>query len=164
MYRPDWAVVRVGPSSARVWAPSSIPDLTLTFPQLVRMVGSDQDTLDHAYHRHRYIWLRRDDNVVRPLRGRTEWHKKKPTSFPLCSLPIHLYLVDTFTYAASALSAASVRLSSLVPTWEVLSVLIDDDLHTGRPPGPYSPLRFPCLDLRCSTLWASASATHFSPC
>jgi hypothetical protein len=27
------------------------------------------------------------------------------------SLPIHLYLVDTFTYAASALSAASVRLS-----------------------------------------------------
>jgi hypothetical protein len=31
--------------------------------------------------------------------------------FCLFSLPIHLYLVDTFTYAASALSAASVRLS-----------------------------------------------------
>ena len=31
--------------------------------------------------------------------------------FCLSSLPIHLYLVDTFTYAASALSAASVRLS-----------------------------------------------------
>ena len=31
--------------------------------------------------------------------------------FCLSSLPIHLYLVDTFTYAASALAAASVRLS-----------------------------------------------------
>ena len=33
------------------------------------MVGRGEDTLDNAYHRHRYFWVWNDDDVVRPIRG-----------------------------------------------------------------------------------------------
>ena len=78
------------------------------------MVGRGEDTLDNACHRHRYFWLWNDDDVVRPLRGAFGLILTLSIFSLLClhfSLPIHLYLVDSFTYAASALSAASVRLS-----------------------------------------------------
>jgi len=83
------------------------------------MVGRGQDTLDNAYNRHQYFWFWNDDDVVRPLREAFGPLQRGPiltlSIFSLLclpfSLPIHLYLVDTFTYAASALSAASVRLS-----------------------------------------------------
>jgi hypothetical protein len=40
------------------------------FPlQLVWMVGRGEDTLDHAYNRHNYIWFWNDDDIVRPFPG-----------------------------------------------------------------------------------------------
>ena len=84
------------------------------------MVGRGEDTLDHAYHRHHYFWFWSDAGTVRHFAVMVELQQGPiPTFlfhlFRVVSLPIHLYLVDTFTYAASALSAASVRLS---PTFQ----------------------------------------------
>ena len=76
------------------------------------MVGRGEDTLDHAHYWHRYLWFWNDDDVVRPLRRAFGPILTLSTFSLLClhfSLPIHLYLVDSFSYAASALSAASVR-------------------------------------------------------
>jgi hypothetical protein len=58
--------------------------------------------------------FRRDDvNIVRPMKGRDA---KKSINFCLLySLPVQLYLVDSFTYAASVTSGAAV--SSFIDTF-----------------------------------------------
>jgi hypothetical protein len=71
------------------------------------VVVTCKDSLDHANHR---IWDIRswdDDHFVRCLPSHCVYHS------PCCSLPLTLYIVDTFKYAASALAAASVVRSLL---------------------------------------------------
>ena len=74
-------------------------------PFLVWLVSKARHSLDNAYHWLRHIWVRDDDNFVSPSVSLRELGGPDVT----LSLPIQLYLVDTFTFAASALAAASVR-------------------------------------------------------
>lgn len=80
------------------------------FFQLVRLVGASPTSLDNAYHRVRYIRIWHDDYLVSCLSLAQRSCFQRLACF---SLPIQLYLVDAFSYAASALSAASVFRSLL---------------------------------------------------
>jgi hypothetical protein len=70
------------------------------------MDGSSKDPLDFADHRNRNLWFRDDDLLVGPFPNVEHDVDLIPNLF--ASLPISLYLVDTFTFAASATAAASV--------------------------------------------------------
>lgn len=74
------------------------------------------------------------------------------------SLPIQLYLVDTFTYSASALAAASVRISVFMNEYGL------DELSRCFVPslGSFSP----CLEHRCiasSVMVAGTRCSQDSP-
>ena len=92
------------------------------------MVGRGEDTLDNAHYWHRHFWFWNDDDVVRPLLGAFGPILTLSIFSLLClhlSLPIHLYLVDSFSFAASALSAASVRPSGQLPSGDRLCQVSD---------------------------------------
>lgn len=75
------------------------------------MVSGGKASLDHAYNWNWDFRLRAYDVFVSFC-----FHQRLPlnlTQLNIYSLPIQLYLVDSFTYAASALSAASVLRSLL---------------------------------------------------
>ncbi|KAF7332555.1 SAP domain-containing protein [Mycena kentingensis (nom. inval.)] len=76
--------------------------------QLVRVVRGSTHPLDHAHHRHGHLWIRDDVYLVCVHAPYEFW-----LLMHFFSLPIQLYLVDTFTYAASALAGASVFRSLL---------------------------------------------------
>ena len=76
------------------------------------MVGTGADSLDHAHHWNGNLWVWDDDYLVRLLLEIPSPYILTAVTI-LRSLPIQLYLVDTFTYAASALAAASVFRSML---------------------------------------------------
>lgn len=77
------------------------------------MVGAGKDPLDHAHHWHGYLRIWDDDHVVSPSPVLLPREPLFTHASPSSSLPIQLYLVDTFTFAASALAAASVFRSML---------------------------------------------------
>ena len=69
------------------------------------MVRSSKDPLDHAYYWYWNLRLRPYDLLVR-----TDFSRRLiyiQIADPIPSLPITLYLIDSFTYAASVTSAAT---------------------------------------------------------
>jgi len=70
------------------------------------MVGRSKDSLDFASHRLWILFFRNDDHIVRSFSLISKF--PFPLSACVLSLPISLYLVDTFTFGASATAAAAV--------------------------------------------------------
>jgi len=79
--------------------------------KLVWLVCAGENTLDHANYWYWVVWLRHDGRLVssHPVDLHLVLFSKSRSLTPsFYSLPLQLYLVDAFTYAASALSAAAV--------------------------------------------------------
>ena len=75
--------------------------------QLVRLVSASPVILDYAHHWNHLFRFRYDGYFVSPPSLLSRKSTYSPC-FLLHSLPIQLYLVDTFQFAASSLAAASV--------------------------------------------------------